>query len=47
MEDATARPDVRLRAAQSILDYLLRSRELRNVEERRARLEASLTNWRR
>lgn len=35
-------PAVRLRAAQSVLDYLLKLRELRNVEERLSALEASI-----
>ncbi len=37
-----ASDSVRLRAAQSILDYLLKLRELRNVESRLAKLEAQL-----
>lgn len=32
-------PTVRLRAASSVIDYLLRLRELRNLEERLAALE--------
>lgn len=39
MEDAEASPTVRLRAAQAVLDYLLKLRELRNVEQRLTALE--------
>lgn len=35
---------VRLRAAQSVLDYLLKLRELRNVEERLEALEKAVLN---
>lgn len=35
-------PAVRLRAAQAVLDTLLKMRDLRNVEERLTRLEAIL-----
>lgn len=39
MQDAEASPTVRLRAAQAVLDYLLKLRELRNVEQRLTALE--------
>ncbi len=39
MQDPDAPSGVRLRAAQGVLDNLLRLRELRNVEERLTRLE--------
>jgi hypothetical protein len=39
MADHSNHPSVRLRAAQSVLDYLLKLRELRNVENRLLRLE--------
>ncbi len=42
MLDKGASPTVRLRAATSVLDYLLRLRELANVEERLAALEAAI-----
>jgi hypothetical protein len=42
MNDAEAPRGVQLRAAQGVLDYLLKLRELRNVEERLSRLEGLL-----
>jgi hypothetical protein len=39
MQDAGAGAGVRLRAAQAVLDYLLKLRELRNVEQRLTALE--------
>lgn len=42
MLDKGNSPTVRLRAATSVLDYLLRLRELANVEERLAALEAAI-----
>lgn len=39
MQDAEASAGVRLRAAQAVLDYLLKLRELRNIEQRLAALE--------
>lgn len=39
---ARAPAGVRLRAAQAVLDYLLRLRELRNTEKRLADLEAAV-----
>jgi hypothetical protein len=39
MGDQTASPAVRLRAAQLVLDYLIKLRELRSVEERLVALE--------
>jgi len=42
MRDKAAAPGVRLRAAQAVLDYLLKLRELRNIEQRISRLEALL-----
>ena len=40
LTDRKALPGIRMRAAQSILDFLMRLRELRNVESRLAKLEA-------
>lgn len=40
LSDRKALPGIRMRAAQSILDFLMRLRELRNVESRLAKLEA-------
>ncbi len=42
--DPTARPTVKLRAATAVLDYLLKLRELRNVEARLGALEAALSH---
>jgi len=42
MLDEAAGAHVRLRAAQALIDYLLKLRELRNIEARLARLEAEL-----
>jgi hypothetical protein len=42
LADQDNHPAVRLRAAQSVLDYLLRLRELRDVESRLAALEAKV-----
>jgi hypothetical protein len=42
LSDKKIAAGVRLRAAQSILDYLLKLRELRNIEQRLAALEASI-----
>jgi flagellar motility protein MotE (MotC chaperone) len=42
LEDQKATAGVRLRAAQNVLDYLLKLRDLRNVEERLAALERSV-----
>lgn len=39
MQDCEASAGVRLRAAQAVLDYLLKLRELRNVEQRLTALE--------
>ena len=39
MQDGEANASVRLRAAQAVLDYLLKLRELRNVEQRLTALE--------
>jgi AcrR family transcriptional regulator len=39
LTDRKALPGIRMRAAQSILDFLMRLRELRNVEKRLAALE--------
>jgi len=39
MQDSEANASVRLRAAQAVLDYLLKLRELRNVEQRLTALE--------
>ena len=41
LKDPDAAPTVRLRAATSVLDYLIRLRELRNVEARLLTLEAA------
>jgi hypothetical protein len=40
MCDENIAPSVRLRAAQSVLDYLLKIRELRSIEQRLTDLEA-------
>lgn len=40
LNDPLSKPTIRLRAAQSVLDYLLKLRELRNIEQRLAALEA-------
>jgi len=40
-------PTVRVRAACAVLDFLLRLRELRTLEERIAALEAQAETWRR
>jgi hypothetical protein len=42
MDNKEHPPAVRLRAAQAVLDYLLRLRELRNVEERLSALEEAV-----
>lgn len=42
LADRSNAAGVRLRAAQSVLDYLLRLRELRNIEKRITDLEAAL-----
>lgn len=39
LADKTISPGIRLRAAQSVLDYMIRLRELRNTEERLEELE--------
>jgi hypothetical protein len=44
MRDTEQPASVRLRAAQSVLDYLLRLRELRNVEARLQALEVAYLN---
>lgn len=44
MGDDDCAPGTKLRAAQSILDYLLKLRELRNVEARLAALEEKVNN---
>ena len=41
LADAAASQAVRLRAAQAVLDYLLKLRELRNVESRLVALEVA------
>lgn len=41
MQDAEASAGVRLRAAQTVLDYLLKLRELRDIELRLTALEAA------
>jgi len=41
LQDPEAAPTVRLRAATAVLDYLIRLRELRNVEARLLALEAA------
>lgn len=41
--DATVSAGVRLRAAQAVLDYLLKLRELRDIEQRLQALEAAQT----
>ncbi len=39
LDDVAAKGTTRLRAAQGVLDYLLKLRELRNLEQRLAELE--------
>jgi hypothetical protein len=46
LSDRKALPGIRLRAAQSILDYGLKLRELRNIESRLAALEATINEHR-
>lgn len=41
LADPNTAPALRLRAAQTVLDYLLKLRELRNIESRLAALEAA------
>ena len=42
LDDKEAKDPTRLRAVQSVLDYLLKLRELRNIEQRLTALEASI-----
>lgn len=42
LRDAHAAPSARLRAAQAVLDYLLKLRELRDVEQRLTALEQAV-----
>jgi hypothetical protein len=42
LDDADASPSARVRAAGMVIDYLLKLRELRNVESRLAALEQAL-----
>lgn len=44
MSNDACSPGTKLRAAQSILDYLLKLRELRNLESRLAALEEKVNN---
>lgn len=44
MDDGKVSPAVRLRAAQAILDTVIRLRELRNVEARLLALEAAIND---
>jgi hypothetical protein len=46
MKSRAATAQDKLRAATSVLNYLLKLRELRNVEERLAALEAALQDRR-
>jgi hypothetical protein len=46
LDDAEASATVRLRAAQAVLDYLLKLRELRNIEQRLTALEEAIANER-
>lgn len=45
MADRQALPGIRMRAAQSILDFLMRLRDLRNIETRLAALEAIINEY--
>jgi len=40
-----ASPNTRLRAAQTVLDYLIKLRELRNLENRLAAMEAAINEY--
>lgn len=42
LKDASAAPSARLRAAQAVLDHLLKLRELRDVEQRLTALEQAV-----
>ena len=44
LDDRKLAPSIRLRAAAAVLDYLLKLRELRNVEARLGALEAALSH---
>lgn len=44
MQDAEANAGVRLRAAQAVLENLLKLREMRNIEQRLTALEAAYVN---
>ena len=44
LDDTKLAPSIRLRAAAAVLDYLLKLRELRNVEARLGALEAALSH---
>ena len=44
LSNSSISPTVRLRAASSVIDYLLKLRELRNLEERLAALEDRYNN---
>lgn len=43
--DRKALPGIRMRAAQSILDFLMKLRDLRNIEKRLAALEAIISEY--
>ena len=45
LSDRKALPGIRMRAAQSILDFLMRLRDLRNIEKRLAALEAIINEY--
>jgi hypothetical protein len=45
LSDRKALPGIRMRAAQSILDFLMRLRDLRNIEKRLAALEAIISEY--
>ena len=44
LDDPKIAPSIRLRAATAVLDYLLKLRELRNIEARLGALETALTH---
>ena len=45
LTDRKALPGIRMRAAQSILDFLMRLRDLRNVEKRLSALEEIISEY--
>lgn len=45
LSDRKALPGIRMRAAQSILDFLMKLRDLRNIEKRLAALESIINEY--